>query len=202
MATPRTGKPRGRPRKQVEESFVASRGRPRTIFKNDPDRFYVAFFEAHVVALGISDRDAAKIVAAHSIGNAVAVPADVIERTPAGMVACAWGPFSYHASDIYTNTVRGSSAATIAGRADTLRKKARSAKKQADPETQKWIANMSAALGVPLRLAGMPSDEISPDHVTRAKNFVAVLVAEVDEETFARDIIFPMIDIATNADDA
>jgi hypothetical protein len=156
---------------------------------DDPERYLIAFFDAHVVAFNMKERKAARILAAMTVGNVVYVPKEIAERGPAGFVPLAWGPSRPKDYGPILNTRTGTKAASIDGRADAIRKKSRLSK-GIDEQSDRWLFNMTAALSLPLRGTASGID------AQKAKELVWVLALEVGELEFAQRTIFPMIDLA------
>jgi hypothetical protein len=96
MVTPRTGRPRGRPRYD---------------FLRDPERFAVAFVDA-LTALGTSETDAFKIAAAQLVGIPVSIET-VEPRRKQGRGAIPGG----------TLVSYDQAAVSIAGKGDSVRRK-------------------------------------------------------------------------------
>jgi hypothetical protein len=171
---------------------------------NDPDRYLLAFVEAHKIALKKSDRAAAKLVAAFAVGNEIAVPKDAREaikahgpevgqmvakiaaNCPAGFVTFGCGPNGPERADgTIINTSRGARSASIEGRAATLREKGR--RWRNDPERRVWLHWMTVAFSFTL----MPWIPIA-----RARVGVFMAARRAGEHQVAKDVIFPMLELA------
>ena len=115
MVTKLTGRPRGRPGILLPQM--------------DKDRGAVASVLATMKLEGISLRRAAEIVAAIESGNEVEhnplppLARVVVARCPPHMRCLAYGAAGYRDGGFIKNTRPGVGAATIKGRANTLRKK-------------------------------------------------------------------------------
>jgi hypothetical protein len=118
------------------------------------------------------------------------VPLEIGKQTPPGFVAMGWGPSLRPRTDAaYVNTKPAPAvAATIEGRAATLRQKA--ARWRNDPLASEWLSKMAGAL----MLTMLPVKD-----ATQAKDIVCVLAAGAGETEFAIKTIFPMIDMAAAA---
>ena len=165
MVTKRTGNPPGRPKKKAaqiadEPRLARAPGRPKIPFRQHPDRYLVALIEAHRSALKMSERKASMIVAAFDSGNEISpdskMPSDISEeirkhfnKCPNGLVPIAWGPLHEAKSNVsYVNTKHGSRAATIEGRAASLRQTLRDSRN--DRADEAWILLIAACFGMTL----------------------------------------------------
>lgn len=190
MVTKPTGKPRGRPRKERRPSNPI--GRPPVSFLKDPDRYHVALLEALLALDGVycsanpsrkpaSLRTCSWIAAAWDVGQEVKGPffkrrtvRDVTlfgRRDDPGSFVGFKGTKAAHGV-----------AATIDGRARTLRKKYKEA---CAPEEINWRGNVAACLMLGLA----PSDELE-----KAKLKVLKHADWAGERDFAIKVIFPMIE--------
>jgi hypothetical protein len=169
VVTPRTGRPRGRPRKPASPAKPRrSVGHPPLSFSDDPDRYRVACLDA-LLALGIgSERACARALAALD----VAIEDGAEKFAPDGRVVTTWKRFT---------TRVGATAATPDGRAETLREKQRRCR---SPEEANWRRAMSFCFKVALH----PRDRL------RAKAGVLTLATVVGEGDFAQRVLWPMID--------
>jgi hypothetical protein len=163
-----TGRPVGRPRKPRPPPGPV--GRPPRPFQSDPDRYAVALLDA-MLALEIgSERACAIAVAAWQVG----IP---LEEQP-DRITWANAP-----------TLGGSMAATLAGRADTLRGKQRRHCCEDDAAWRRAMANI-------FMLALRARDR------ARAKQAILQRADMVDEGEFARTVIWPMVDHKFGAESA
>lgn len=188
MVTKRTGRPMGRPKKPRENAPKKDRGRPSVPFRQDPDRYLIAMVEAHAIVNRTSERQAAEAIAALQIGNEVQIPSEIMNGCPPGYIAVGWGPaHAPKADDSFINTKPGSSAATITGRAATLRQKLRESRK--DIDNNHWRTNMAVAFA----LAMSPIKKAQ-----EVKDIVMVLTAAIGETEAALNTILPMIDYSVS----
>lgn len=192
MVTKRTGAPRGRPRKHPLPAIKHDRpGRPSVPFLEDPDKYLVALMEAHVMVLGMTDRDAAKITAAIEVGNEIRAPADVVARCPEGMIVFAVGPSGKDRSGgNYINTRAGSRASSVDGRAATIRGKSRDARNSADVAAKKWLASMTFICGLLVQSSRAP---FPPRAHAKIAEKVLAEAFEVGERETVANIILPAI---------
>jgi len=180
-----TGRPRGRPRKWVPAVARLQRGRPSVPLTSDPDRYLIALMDAHATVNGTSERAAAEFVSAMTVGNELELSEQ--ERRPIeGYVQLKWGPTTALRNDgAILNTKRGSSAATIKGRAATLREKSR---KWSDPDSIKWRCLMTLAVACGLKKVGTRSAK-------EAKTLAHAAANLAGEGLFATSTLLPMIDL-------
>ncbi len=151
------------------------RGAPKKPFVHDPERYAINRADAFM-ALGASEADAFEIVAAQMLGHAVACE-DVGPRRMRGRGLVRAGTLvSYE-----RRAVGGGSAATFAGKASTLRRKAKAA--LTDPQAVAWRRAMSRAFV--LALTG-------EDH-ERCSAIIAELAAVAGEQAYARDVLMPLL---------
>jgi hypothetical protein len=169
VVTPRTGRARGRPRKPAKPAKPQrSAGRPTLSFFDDPDRYRVGCLDA-LLALGIRSESAcARALAALD----VAIEGGEGKLAPDGRLVTTWERF---------RTRAGATAATLDGRASTLREKQRRCR---SPEEANWRRAMSSCFKVALH----PRDRL------RAKAGVLTLATVVGEGDFAQRVLWPMID--------
>ena len=200
MVTKPTGRPRGRPRKQIEKTLIRSRGRPRKGFLDDPDRYIIALMDACELALKKTKREAALIAVAESVGNMVlasdydGLVAPVVAKALPGEITIAWAERSRAARDDGAiDTREGSRWSNVESRATVIRTKAR--KWDDDGDASKWRSHMSAAFAVAL---GHPFGPISFDNIRAAKHSARWEANEVGEQQIAEKVIVPMIDRAMN----
>jgi len=89
-----TGRPRGRPRKSVASPAARLRGRPQEPLANDPNRYALAIFEAHLRGAdvhGISELRMAETLVGIAFGAVVQTP-DNFERLACGQPYQVWMP--------------------------------------------------------------------------------------------------------------
>jgi hypothetical protein len=130
MATPKTGKPRGRPRKD---------------FLQDPDRFAVALAFA-LKTIGTSENDAFRAVAALAFGSKV-FEEQVPPRRKRGRGAIPGGMLVGYER----TAIRGGPVGSLIGRADSLRLKTPQIAR--DPKAMAWLLQMQAAFALALQAA-------------------------------------------------
>ena len=190
MVTKPTGRPRGRPKKQTAPEVKGERGRPPIPFLRDIDRYLVAMVEAHAIVNNTSERKAAEAIAAFQVGHEVDIPPEIAANCPPGMVAVGWGPATPIRKDgsIINTKPGGNNAATIKGRAATLREKLRNSRQSDD--SNHWRTNMAAAFAIAFRTP--------VKNVREAKDFVLALTVEIGETATAINHILPMIDLAAS----
>lgn len=147
MATPRTGNPRGRPRK--ERPPPRGKGRPELSFLDDRDRWFV------VLSLGlmIADPHFFNTVNRASIFAARLDCGIEVDASGQAPPRAGWGVIGWRVIDPLsgekTETRPGSRAATIAGRARQIRRKIERLKSaQLSFEETLWTINMSKAAGI------------------------------------------------------
>jgi hypothetical protein len=151
------------------------RGAPRKQFVHDPERYAIARADAFM-ALGVSENDAFMTVAAQLLG-AVVAEQRVGPRRKRGRGLIAGGmQITYE-----RRAVGGGSAASFAGKATTLRLKAKAAER--DPQAVAWRKAMGRAQV--LALTGN-------DH-ERCAAIIAELAAVAGEQAFARDVLLPLL---------
>ena len=178
-------RPRGRPRKPVEEAGPSvakrDRGRPSLMLWEDPDRYAVAFLLALVYSLGFRNDHAAKLAALLFWGKEcepdAAAASKAAER---GLTALSFAMPKTHRLDKPLRHI-----------ATRLREKAawRRHRNLTEPEGV-WLFRMTRAIGIALRPAGMLA------------KFAAVAEAElVGEKDFAVAVLLPMIDAALKGGD-
>ena len=150
MVTKPTGRPCGRPRKPIATiTERRKRGRPAgsVPFLQDPDRYRIAFALAFQTDFH-SVREGTKWLAALECGNPIIPPNSIAAKCPPGYQTIAFGPVrELPDGKIYNTMPRRGVAASIDGRARTLRKKIKVAceSSERDPAVQKWLAHMSTA---------------------------------------------------------
>jgi hypothetical protein len=154
VVTPKTGRRRGRP--------------PYNFFI-DPERFAIPFIDA-LTALGVSETDAFKAAAAQIVG--VRLELRTVEpRRKQGRGSVPGGTvISYDQGTV-----------TIAGKADTLRRKF---KQPCLPEVAAWRRAM--AHGFVLALTGKDRD--------RCTAKILELATSVGEASYARAVLLPMLE--------
>jgi hypothetical protein len=121
MVTPRTGRPRGRPKKD---------------FLRDPERFAIPFAIALMTAFDASENDAFTVAAAELLGTVINTK-PVGPRSKRGRGALPAGILATYKRAFR----RGGSAAHFAGKASTLRKKAN----KVCTQHSEWCRAMSRA---------------------------------------------------------
>jgi hypothetical protein len=169
MVTPRTRRPRGRPRKPVEAKPCRGAGRPALSLLVDPDRYRIACLDA-LQSLGInSKRACAMLLASLDVG----VSGGAEKRAPDGRVISTW---------LKAPTLAGATAASVEGRAASLREKQR---RQGHSSEE---ANWRKAMAYCFKVALHPRDR------ERAKTGVFTLATVVGEGDFAQRVLWPMID--------
>jgi hypothetical protein len=167
MATGRTGRPVGRPRKKRQPPLTAEQKRTREFLK-DPDRYAVALLNA-LVALGYgSERACALAIVVWEIGVEAAAPLP----SESGLVVTNWWR---------EKTRTGSRAASLRGRETTLRAKRRRLRSRAEIL---WIRVMASAFMLVLRARDRAAAE--REILRRAEC--------VGEGEFARTVMLPMLD--------
>ena len=165
MVTPRTGRPRGRPRKPRPPPRPSHR--PPLLFLEDPDRYLVAALDAML---------ALEMGSLRACSTAVAVLFIGLEGDPPK-------PSSTH---VVTNwhrdtTKSGARAATIEGRAGSLRKKYNT---DVTLEAGIWRGVMGRCFCI----------VFAAKDSNAAKAKVVALATTAGEEKFARSVLLPMID--------
>ncbi len=150
------------------------RGAPRKTFVHDPERFAINRADAFI-ALGASEADAFDTVAAQMLGQAVACE-DVGPRRKRGRGLIGAGTLV-----TYQRRAGSGSTATFAGKASTLRRKAKAAER--DPQAVAWRKAMGRAYV--LALTGNDHD--------RCAAIIAELAAQVGEDAHARDVLLPLL---------
>jgi hypothetical protein len=151
------------------------RGAPKKQFVRDPDRYAISRADAYMV-LGISENDAFMTVAVQTLGEAVAEQR-VGPRRKRGRGLIAGGiQITYE-----RRAVGGGSAVTFAGKATTLRLKAKAAEQ--DPQAVAWRKAMGRAHV--LALTGK-------DH-ERCAAIIVELAAVAGEQAYARDVLLPLL---------
>jgi hypothetical protein len=151
------------------------RGRPRYNFFADPERFAVAFLDALMAldelgALKVSEGDAFKTAAVQIVG----VPMEL--KTVEPRRKRGRGPVPGGTNIAYD----GRGPATIAGKADTLRRKY---KRSCPPEVAAW--RLAMARGFMLALTGRDRDRCAAE--------IARLAASVGEASYATAVLLPML---------
>ena len=136
-------------------------GRPSQPFKQDPDRYAVALLDAMLALEMGSERACALTIAAWQVGRQ-------LEARP-GRITWAMTP-----------TLPGAKAATLVGRANTMRGKQR---RPCDLEDASWRTAMASAFM--LALAAKDPEAAKPAVILRAKS--------VGENEFATRIMLPML---------
>ena len=222
MVTPRIPGARvGRPRKPpLEDSEpTKARNRPKVPFLQDPDRYLVAFYEAH--AFGMSERQAATIVAALTVGNEIPrslltefgkksdAPrrhaseqeiarlkiSHVVRDCPPGMSVVGWWAGKIDADPtlegVFINTQEGSSAKTIEGRAATIRGKAR--KWQRNQDERYWLNTMAAIFAIALKTSF--NEQRYKPHEPEIRRLLLALAFQIKETKFVIDAVLPMIGV-------
>jgi hypothetical protein len=116
MATKKTDRPIGRPKKPIMPFSVRrARGRPELDFDHDNDRYFGAIVWATQAANRISLTRAARIVAAIQCGNEITgneidcredrkTVQKILSSCPDGKIAQAFGPRETHADGLFVNT--------------------------------------------------------------------------------------------------
>jgi hypothetical protein len=142
MDTPRTGRPRGRPRKEVEAKPRRARGRPRQPLAQNPKRYALAVFEAALrrgAAYGISELRVAETLVASAFGAVVRTPENLAELTN-GRPFRVWMPsFRLDEQNVGVNWRHGNAFRPWA---DDLRRKLRRLRCSGN-EDAKWLEAMS-----------------------------------------------------------
>lgn len=152
-----------------------TRGAPRKTFVHDPERYAISRADAFR-SLGVSENDAFMTVAAQLIGTAVAEQRVGPRRkrgrgsVPAGVLV------SYQ-----RRAGGGGSAASFAGKASTLRRKAKAAER--DAQAVAWRKAMGRAYVLAL---------IGNDH-DRCAVIIWELAAQVGEEAHASNVLLPLL---------
>jgi hypothetical protein len=151
------------------------RGAPRKKFVHDPERYAINHADAYM-ALGVSENDAYATVAVQMLGVAVAEQR-VGPRRKRGRGLIAGGvQITYE-----RRAVGGGSAAAFAGKATTLRLKAKAAEQ--DPQAVAWRKAMGRAHV--LALTGKDHD--------RCAGIIWELAALCGEEAHAREVLLPLL---------
>jgi hypothetical protein len=125
MATKRTGRPSGRPKKDEVP-----------ILRNAKRNYVLLLRYTMAVMKQPSIRAAAKLIAAEAVGNLVdheSLPPEarkVVEACPPGMVATVYGPRRRIGAHGYINT-RSGATGTITGAAEYIRQLDRQARREA-----------------------------------------------------------------------
>lgn len=183
MVSKRTGRDRGRPKKDGAVPIL-----------QNPKRNYVPLLRMTVgVMRQPSIRAAAKIIAAKAVGNQVGYESlppegrEIVAKCPPGMITSAYGPgpSANKSAGKYQNTMRGAKAATIEGAAEYIRQLDRQAVREArtDPDVARWLrcavsgCFLATIEGVPdavvaniFRLSGDPELEASWPGLARFLN--------------------------------
>ena len=128
MASPRTGRPRGRPRKPKPPA--RPRGNQPYDFFRDPDRYAIALLDVLLADGAGSARDLSFAIAAWQVGIEAESPSGA--KHP-GLVATHW---------LTKRTIPGARAATLEGRAATLRQK--QARKTIPTAQAEWRTTMAS----------------------------------------------------------
>jgi hypothetical protein len=151
------------------------RGAPRKTFAHDPERFAISRADAYR-ALGVSENDAFMTVAVQMLG-AVVASENVGPRRKRGRGLIAGGiQITYE-----RRAVGGGSAASFAGKATTLRLKAKAAER--DAQAVAWRKAMGRAHVFALT---------GKDH-ERCAAIIAELAALAGEHAYARDVLLPLL---------
>jgi len=100
MATPRTGRKRGRPPKPKAEALAKDRGRPVEPLRNHPYKFEIAGFKAAEKCLRLSARKTSKGLVAAAFGE----PAPLNPKHPELAVMCV--PLSRKQFDQHADLIR------------------------------------------------------------------------------------------------
>lgn len=177
MVTKPTGRPRGRPPKARPPPSTVRRkvGRPPLALVADPDRYAIGLLDGMLALRRGSERDCSLAVVVWFIGVEGNEP-KLIERAKGVFVLTNW-----KADRDRPHTRPGANAATLDGRAATLRRKRRRYRKSVDLG---WRSAMGSAFQIVLAC---------PDPVAAKR--LAILAASVaGEEEFAREKLWPMID--------
>lgn len=188
MVSKPTGRPRGRPRKVTEEGPLRPVGRPTVELQDEPDRYFIALFFALTGPLEMQQRPAARLIAAFTRGENVNEPDEDFLRF-----------LQKHRDRVGGQIMQlarleepGASTATLEGRADTIRKKARGRWNDNEKiygwseRDAMWLHFMSLAFVI----AFNAKPEI-------AKHLAGCAASIVGEAEFASKVLFAMIDAAT-----
>jgi hypothetical protein len=155
--------------------MVKPRGAPKKPFVRDADRYAISRADAYM-ALGVSENDAFTTVAVQTLGEAVAEQR-VGPRRKRGRGLIAGGiQITYERL-----AVGGGSAASFAGKATTLRLKAKAAER--DPQAVAWRTAMGRCYVLALTVK---------DHECCAA-IIAELAAVAGEQAYARDVLLPLL---------
>jgi hypothetical protein len=178
MATKRTDRPIGRPKKPITPFSVRrARGRPELGFFHDNDRYLGALAWATHAANRISLTRAARIIAAFECGHEITgdgiddrqdrkTVQNILSSAPDGMVAPGFGPRITNKDGSFINTRpdwRGGD--TFQARGRYLEDKIRSWLKK--PSSKRWLLTMGAAFDAVMsghpetarRIAGIVGEE-------------------------------------------
>ena len=130
--TKATGRPPGRPPKPKASQPPGKRGRPAQKIQGDRDRYHVALLQAQLAFQMSSERQCALLVAAIDLGHEreSEQPCEIH-----GRVKTAWEKAAR----------RSGAAATLEGRAASLRGKRRWYLNNPDPYARRWLFNMAQA---------------------------------------------------------
>jgi hypothetical protein len=151
------------------------RGAPKKTFVHDPERYAISRADAFM-ALGVSENDAFTTVAVQALGVAVAEQR-VGPRRKRGRGLIAGGiQITYE-----RRAVGGGSAASFAGKATTLRLKAKAAEQ--DPEAVAWRTAMGRAHV--LALTGKDYEHCAA--------IITELAAVAGEQAHACDVLLPLL---------
>lgn len=151
------------------------RGAPKKLFVHDPERYAINRADAYL-SLGASENDAFAAVAAQLLGQVVARE-DVGPRRKRGRGVVGAGTLVTY----QRRAIGGGSAASFAGKATSLRLKARTAER--DPQAVAWRKAMGRAYV--LALTGTDHD--------RCAAIIVELAAQVGEDDHARDVLLPLL---------
>lgn len=167
MASPRTGRPRGRPRKPKPPA--RPRGNQPYDFFRDPDRYAIALLDVLLADGAGSARDLSFAIAAWQVGIEAESPSGA--KHP-GLVATHW---------LTKRTIPGARAATLEGRAATLRQK--QARKTIPTAQAEWRTTMASCFNIVFGARDR----------ARAQAAVLERAATVGEQDFAWLVLCPMI---------